>query len=197
MSSSLYETITGQIVAAIEDGAGLYRMPWHRKRQDVTNPVNLISSRAYRGLNIVTLWMTGEAKGYGSGTWATYQQWQQKGCQVRKGEKAAPVFFWKKLGGAEDATPQPDDAADRPFFVAKGYSVFNADQVEGYTPAVPVLSEAERIARAEAFSSPRSLPRSAAAAARLATFRAGMRWRCRSSASSAARSTITACSATS
>jgi antirestriction protein ArdC len=34
-------------------------------------------------------------RGYDSGEWATYKQWGAKGCQVRKGEKASPIVFYK------------------------------------------------------------------------------------------------------
>jgi len=155
MKASIYETITNQIVAAIEEGAGLYKMPWHRARADITNPVNVTSGRSYRGLNIITLWMIAEARQYGSGTWATYQQWQEKGAQVRKGEKSAAVFFWKNLSEGQDgerASDSGDEDSNRARFVARAYNVFNAEQVEGYAaPTVPQLSEEERIARAEAF----------------------------------------------
>jgi antirestriction protein ArdC len=151
MKTSIYETITRQIVEAVEDGATLYKMPWHRARRDITNPINAATSRSYRGLNIVTLWMIAEARGFASGTWATYQQWQEKGAQVRKGEKSASVFFWKNLNEANGEEQQVDEQGHARF-VARAYNVFNADQVDGYeVPALPVLSESERIAKAEAF----------------------------------------------
>lgn len=153
MKATIYETITNQIVTAIEEGAGLYMMPWHRARADITNPINLTSGRSYRGLNIISLWMIAEARQFGSGTWATYRQWQEKGAQVRKGEKSAAVFFCKNLNeGAESEQAESPEGESRSRFVARGYSVFNADQVDGYeAPAVPVLSDDERIAEAEAF----------------------------------------------
>lgn len=151
MKATIYETITNQIVTAIEEGAGLYKMPWHRERFDITSPCNAATSRSYRGLNILSLWMIAEARGFSSGTWATYQQWQEKGAQVRKGEKSASVFFWKNLQeGQGEAEGGDDDRRAR--FVARAYNVFNADQVDGYVaPAVPALSESERVAEAERF----------------------------------------------
>lgn len=152
MRQTIYETITNQIVTAIEEGAGLYKMPWHRSRSDITNPQNMATKSSYRGLNIMTLWMIAEAKQYASGTWATYQQWAEKGAQVRKGEKAASVFFWKNLSEGDE--PADSNEISRARFVARGYSVFNADQVDGYeAEAAPVLSESERIAAADAFFS--------------------------------------------
>ena len=152
MQSTLYETITNQIVVAIEEGAGTYRMPWHCRGADLTSPSNAVTGKPYRGLNIVSLWMVAEAKGYSAGSWATYRQWQERGAQVRKGEQATSVLLWKQLGGGEQDTGSEEPGDTRSRFVARAYSVFNADQVDGYSPLVmPVLSEAERIAQAEAF----------------------------------------------
>jgi antirestriction protein ArdC len=151
MKDSIYDTITQQIVEAIEEGADFYRMPWHCARADLTNPANIATKRSYRGVNTLMLWVIAETRGYRSGTWGTYRQWQQRGAQVRKGEKSAAIVFWKNLRSAEnEAAAEADE--DKPLFVARGYSVFNAEQVEGYVPeAVPVPSEEERIGRADAF----------------------------------------------
>lgn len=151
MKPTIYETITNQIVAAIEAGAEAYRMPWHRSRFDIASPSNTQTGRCYRGVNTLALWMTAEARGYTSGQWATYKQWQDQGAQVRKGEKATAVVLWKPLTG-DDQADLVARAEQRPAFLARGFSVFNADQVDGWTaPAVPVLSEAERIEQAERF----------------------------------------------
>lgn len=56
MPQSIYDTITSQIVAAIEEGAADYRMPWHRSRFDVASPSNAEGGHAY-GTNL--------ANGYG------------------------------------------------------------------------------------------------------------------------------------
>jgi antirestriction protein ArdC len=151
MKETIYETITNQIIAAIEAGAGAYKMPWHQSGQDITNPHNVVSNKSYRGLNVVTLWMIAEARGFKSGTWATYQQWRELGCQVRKGEKSASVFFWKNLSKQDGEDESPDEQKGARF-VARAYNVFNAEQVDGYKgEVVPVLSEEGRVANAEAF----------------------------------------------
>lgn len=152
MQESIYETITNQIVAAMEEGAGTYTMPWHRSRYDVASPSNAEGGHAYRGINTLSLWMTAEARGYGSGQWATYRQWQALGAQVRKGEKAASIVFWKSLQGEHGGTEAAHEPEERRAFVACGYAVFNADQVDGYTPETPpMLPESERIEAAERF----------------------------------------------
>jgi antirestriction protein ArdC len=153
--NDVYERVTSQIIAAIEAGAGEYRMPWHHDGSAITTPVNLASRKAYRGINVIALWAAAQAAGYSVGIWATYRQWQALGAQVRKGERGHLVVFWKISGrnseaDAEDGDEDRDEPAQRMF--ARGYTVFNCAQVDGYTPPeMPVLPEAERIAHAERF----------------------------------------------
>jgi hypothetical protein len=47
-----------QIIAAIESGAGEFRLPWHRSAGNIMRPVKIVSKNAYRGVNILTLWAT-------------------------------------------------------------------------------------------------------------------------------------------
>ena len=101
----VYQTVTDQIVAAIEAGAGEWQMPWHRAGEGLNRPVNIDTGNAYRGINIVALWAAGQVRGYSSGTWGTYRQWQKAGAQVRKGEKASTVVFYKEFDVEE---PDPD-----------------------------------------------------------------------------------------
>ena len=69
----------------------------HRSAGNIMRPVNIASKKAYRGVNVVALWAYAEEFGYSSGTWGTYKQWSEAGAQVRKGEKAAFVVFYKEL----------------------------------------------------------------------------------------------------
>jgi antirestriction protein ArdC len=71
-------------------------------------------------------------------------QWSQLGCQIRKGEKATTVVFWKQMrkGDPGDAEPDGDEREEQARFFARGYCVFNANQVDGYAPLdMPHLSE--------------------------------------------------------
>lgn len=153
--NDIYERVTSQIIAAIEAGAGDYRMPWHHDGSAITTPVNVASHKAYRGVNVIALWAAGHTAAYPAGIWGTYRQWQALGAQVRNGERGHLVVFWKiadRSGetDAQDGGEDRDEAARRMF--ARGYTVFNCAQVDGYTPPeMPVLPEIERIQRAERF----------------------------------------------
>src|ERR1700737_223737 len=146
----VYQKVTDSIITAIENGVSTWRMPWHTSGKFAFSPINVASKKPYRGINTVCLWAAAQAKGYERGEWATYQQWQDKGGQVRKGEKATTVVFWKFADNAvetEDGDESPKSGSRLLF--TRGYSVFNAAQVDGYTPkADPDMSMLERIERA-------------------------------------------------
>ncbi len=147
----VYRKVTDAIINAIEQGSvGTWRMPWHTSGRYAFSPINAVSKKPYRGVNTLCLWAAAQAKGYERGEWATYQQWQERGGQVRKGEKATTVVFWKF---ANDSTESQDEESNRfRLLFTRGYSVFNAAQVDGYTPTPDTdLSIPERIAHAETF----------------------------------------------
>jgi antirestriction protein ArdC len=151
----VYSRVTSQIVNAIEAWVSNWRMPWHTSEKFAFSPINVTSKKPYRGINTVCLWAAAQAKGYERGEWGTYQQWQERAAQVRKGEKATLVVFWKFANNAAET----DDGDDTPkagsrLLFTRGYSVFNAAQVDGYTPKAEADSPIEqRIESAEQFFS--------------------------------------------
>jgi antirestriction protein ArdC len=149
----VYARVTDQIINAIEQGVSNWRMPWHTSGRFAFSPINVTSKKPYRGINTLCLWAAAQAKGYERGEWATYQQWQEKGAQVRKGEKATLVVFWKFVSDAQELQDDGDDqtACTSRLLFTRGYSVFNAAQVDGYTPKPELhVSMLERIQLADA-----------------------------------------------
>jgi len=151
----VYARVTDQIVTAIEQSSGTWRMPWHTSGRFAFSPINVASKKPYRGINTVCLWAAAQAKGYESGEWATYNQWQDRGAQVRKGEKSTLVVFWKFANESRESQDDGDQPANGSrLLFTRGYSVFNAAQVDGYEPrAEREIPIPERIAHADAFFS--------------------------------------------
>lgn len=136
----IYATVTDQLVAAIEAGAGSWRMPWHHSGAPVMRPTS-VAGRRYSGINRLVLWATADAYGYASGTWATYQQWRSSGAQVRKGEIGTHVILWKKVERADATAEISSDGESRARFFARSFVVFNRDQVDGVEDsAVPEVT---------------------------------------------------------
>ena len=144
-NQNVYQKITDHVIAAIEAGAPKFEMPWHKGNP---RPVNVASGKPYRGVNIIELWIAQENHGYATGTWGTYKQWNAIGAQVRKGEHAATVVFYKDL-----QRPVEDSEETKRSFVATASWVFNADQVTGYTApdALPLVDKTQVLKQVEAF----------------------------------------------
>ena len=107
--------------------------------------MNPVTGRTYRGVNALALAMSPRAFG-GDPRWMSYRQAAARGWQVRKGEKGAIVFFYKKL------EIRGDDEDKRTIPLLRAYVVFHASQLDG----IPELGEpeapkpvAERIADAD------------------------------------------------
>jgi antirestriction protein ArdC len=125
-----YEVITDRILALLEQST----VPWHRPWDSALGmPRNLLSQRAYRGINV---WLL-TAMSLPSPFWATFHQVKAVGGSVRKGAHGVPVVFWKAYEGPAD--PETGEAEKR--FVLRQYTVFNAAQLVGVAvPAITVLA---------------------------------------------------------
>ena len=88
-----YCTVTKQIMAAIEAGAGTCKMPWHAGIVSMTMPINAATEVPYRGINIVSLWASASVRRYITGYWASYKQWQKLRAQVRKGPSSSSIRY--------------------------------------------------------------------------------------------------------
>src|SRR6266566_2435831 len=87
-----------------------------------------------QGVNVFLL----HAMAYQSPFWLTFKQAQAMGGNVRRGEHACPVVFWKWL----DVADASEAAGKRRVPMLRYYSVFNVAQCEGVT--APAIEGADR-----------------------------------------------------
>jgi antirestriction protein ArdC len=130
-SRSVYDIITARIVAELERGVVPWRRPWSAKL-----PVNLISQKAYRGLNVLTL----GSQGYPSRFWLTFNQATKLGGRIRRGEHASPVIYWNIGEEREYTTRDGETRASKPFLLRYS-NVFNMSQTEGINLPESALQE--------------------------------------------------------
>ena len=90
----IHAEITSKLVAAIEADPGHPSLPWRRSAAPLFMPENALTKKLYNGINVVSLWVAAETTGYSAPLWATYKQWSEIDCKVRKGEKASLVVFY-------------------------------------------------------------------------------------------------------
>jgi antirestriction protein ArdC len=147
---SIHDRVTATILEQIDGRPGDPVMPWHRPVGSTLHiPRNATTDSAYRGINILMLWIAADMKQYPTGLWASYKQWAGIGAQVRKGEKAAQVVFYKEFD--VEPTAEDDDGKRR---VLRASYVFNAAQVDGFAtplPEAPDLGPVQRSAEFDRF----------------------------------------------
>ena len=78
---------------------------------------------------MLNLWMAATANGYACPIWLTYKQAKELGAQVRKGEHGSLVVFADSFIRTETTDKGAEIERHIPFL--KGYTVFNAEQIDG------------------------------------------------------------------
>ena len=134
----LYARVTNEIIRAIEAGVKDYKMPWHQEA-GAGLPRNASTGNFYHGVNTVALWATGQLLGYTLPYWATFLQWEKLGAKIRRGERASVVVFYKREEVSTDDEDSESTRVSRN--ILKGSYVFNAEQVEGWSCAEPIIYE--------------------------------------------------------
>jgi antirestriction protein ArdC len=123
-----YQAVTDLILEHLEKGTVPWRCPWNR---EVGRPCNFQSGKPYRGVNALLLgW-----RHCASPWWLTYRQAQERGGQVRKGERGAMVVkygtFDAKDASAAGAEPASEGPTKKKLGYLRTFTVFNATQIDG------------------------------------------------------------------
>ncbi|MEI6715785.1 MAG: ArdC-like ssDNA-binding domain-containing protein [Verrucomicrobiota bacterium] len=115
----IYQTVTDRMISALETGTA----PWQSPYLGAYGlPQNFVTRKTYRGINVWLLAMAG----FTSPFWLTYRQTQELGGNVRKGEHGSVVV---KYGTFSKQDEESGEVENRMYL--KGYTVFNACQIEG------------------------------------------------------------------
>jgi antirestriction protein ArdC len=103
--------VTNDVIRLMEENQAPWQKPWDAGTMGHI-PFNPTTGKAYRGGNIIGLLVTSLRRGYTDPRFCTYRQAQEKGWQVRKGEKGTAVEFWEIKPYAK-AAPDSDDEQER------------------------------------------------------------------------------------
>jgi antirestriction protein ArdC len=128
----IYQLVTDQITALLEQGV----IPWIKPWNDAGIPMNLLSKRPYRGIN---LWLL-NALGFEKNHFLTWHQIKTLGGSVNKNEKGQMVVFWKNI----KKKPEELDDEGKPVTLPmlRYYKVFNIAQCRDIPVSlVPVVEE--------------------------------------------------------
>lgn len=142
--SKVWQPIIDQMIESLEkaETGGVWEKPWIGGHH-----INAVTGKSYRSMNSLSLSFAAARIDCEHSIWATYQQWKSIGAQVKQGAKGtalwSPPRFIKKETEDENS---PVKMRIHPSI----FYVFNASQVDNYTPPEPA-SVNERLAHAETF----------------------------------------------
>ncbi len=142
--ADIYTRVTDRIIEDLAKGVRPWLRPWSASRTEgrVSAPLRH-NGAPYKGVNVLLLWAEAFAKGYTSALWMTYKQAAELGAQVRKGEQGSLVIYADRITMTEQNDSGEDVERSIPFL--KGYTVFNAEQVDG----LPIRFDAKPEPKAE------------------------------------------------
>ncbi|RYU92859.1 ArdC family protein [Emticicia agri] len=115
--NDVYTRVTNRIIELLEQGVIPWRKPW----QPNGMPKNLISKRPYTGINAMLL----NSLDFTSNYFLTWNQLQDIGGKVKKGEKGALIIFQTKV---EKEVAKNGDVEIQRWPIVKYYTVFNVSQ---------------------------------------------------------------------
>src|SRR6202166_776714 len=125
-----YQEVTDRIIEALEAGTPPWRRPWDPdKAGGPAMPRNAATGQRYRGINGLTLGMSDLAFSSGDPRWATYKQAEDRGWQVRRGERGTTGYFFKRLELRDDSRPEDDEDTVKRIPLLRAFSLFYASQI--------------------------------------------------------------------
>lgn len=161
MSQDNYQIITDAVLELMSKHGTDWTKPW--QAQASLGHCNVQSGKPYNGTNIFLLAVSAMKQDFSSNEWGTFNQWFTLGGGKREKidgkwvvtkqskytvkPKGTKIIFFDKIK-IEDKDTQEEKLIP----MLKGFTVFNADQVEGYTPkpVQPITETKARHDRAEA-----------------------------------------------
>jgi antirestriction protein ArdC len=152
----VYSRITDKIIADLEQGVRPWLRPWNADHAAgrITRPLRH-NGIPYKGINVIMLWSASMTRSYSAPLWLTFKQAQELGGHVRKGEAGELVVYADRITRTE--TDAKGEEVERAIPFLKGYTVFNAEQIDGL-PAhyhakaePPALTLHQRIDAADRF----------------------------------------------
>lgn len=132
---------TDKIIESLKNGTAPFIKRWNAQELSSSLPYNPITGNLYNGINSINLML----EGYDDPRWLTYKQAQSLDANVKRGEKATLVQYWKWEEEVErtdeDGNVIKDENGEiqkikvklenpKVFFA----NVFNAEQINGLEP---------------------------------------------------------------
>jgi antirestriction protein ArdC len=132
VSKDIYEIITARFIDQLKKGTVPWQKPWMGVQ-------NIVSKKPYRGINSLIL----GGSDFQSPYWLTFKQAHDLGGNIKKGEKATPVIYYKLFEKRDDHGNLVLGSNGRPTRIPfiRWSNAFNLDQTEGIEPPAQTATQ--------------------------------------------------------
>ena len=135
IKKDVFTIVTEKIIEQLEHGT----VPWHKPWTNAGMPTNLISKKAYRGINLMLLSMLG----YEQNFFLTFKQQQEIKGSVKKDEKPHMVAYWNFPDRKEDGEQPEQEERESKKAILRYYLVYNVSQCTGIDDKIPPVTVRE------------------------------------------------------
>ena len=136
MSNQVYNFITDRIIEQMDKGIIPWKQPWARMDDYPGSPRNLVSKKAYHGMNVLLLGMTG----YENPFWLTQNQLRSMNNKPVDEYDYTPVIFYTMVEDKE--LDENGKKKHRP--ILRYYKLFNVEQADKKI-VIPEIKEPEPV----------------------------------------------------
>lgn len=120
----IQQDITNRIIKDLKKGTPPWSKPWFGGI-----PMNAVTKKPYRGINVLMLQMEGEMNKFKSSRWLTFKQVNSLGGKIKKGSHGSQVVFNQPFNEKKE-NKEGEMKTYRRWFM-RYYHVFNLDKIEG------------------------------------------------------------------
>lgn len=138
--------LADKVATMLESGnTSAWTQPW---KSGGNMPMNALTGKQYHGINMLSLWVEAEIKGFRTHQWVTFRQKntlsEKEECEISviKGQKGTTCYRWvtwipkqyKKIGEDQYLDQKTGAIGNEMIatrFALKTFAVFNLDQLEG------------------------------------------------------------------
>ena len=128
IGNDLYQKITDRILQDMERGVMPWSRKWKSKQRDAVAgmPSNAYTGKAYRGINVILLWLAADEMQSDDMRFATFKQVNDAGGKVIKGSKSFQIYFFSVF--EKEDKNNPDKLVKIPML--KYFNVYHISQTE-------------------------------------------------------------------
>ncbi len=134
-SKQIQVEITNKIIESLKAGTIPWRKPWSTS-PNCGAPTNVVSGKAYRGINPLLLELHRKEHDFSSKHYATFNQWRDLGARIERkpghvkpGEWGCSIIYYAPIRKTKE-DPDTGEEIEVQFAMLKQYTVFSAEQVE-------------------------------------------------------------------